>query len=331
MALRILKAGLFDAIQDGGRYGYQHLGINPGGAMDITSMKLANALVGNDLNEAVLEMHFPAAEILFEKTTLIALGGGDFSAEINGEALPLLHPIIIQKDAILKFRKHQLGARVYIAVKGGYATKSWLHSNSTHTRAKAGGFEGRALQKNDQLFLQQIFPGSFSVSDQLFTVLHWTVKLAGFYLKDKIRFIPGAEYHELNKGSQKKLEAAAFSILQQSDRMGYRLKGDTLSLQSPKEMISTAVPRGTIQLLPDGQLIILMADHQTTGGYPRIGHVISAGFAALAQMHAGEKLFFQKTELAEAETLLLDQERNLQQVKNACNFRLQEYLSAHRS
>ena len=329
MSLRIHKPGLFDAIQDAGRYGYQHLGINPGGAMDITGMKLANALVGNDLNEAVLEMHFPAAEIVFEETALIAISGADFSAEINGEALPVLHPIIIQKNAVLKFRKNENGARVYLAVKGGYIAQTWLHSNSTHTKAKAGGFEGRALRKNDQLQLKQPFTGVFQENDQLFTVLHWSMNLAGFYLKDAVRFIPGAEYHALNKSSQQKLETANFSILQQSDRMGYRLKGDVLSLQSPKEMISTAVPRGTLQLLPDGQLIVLMADHQTTGGYPRIGHVISAGFATLAQMRAGEKIRFQKTELAEAEALLLEQERNLQQLQNACNFRLQEYLSAN--
>jgi antagonist of KipI len=218
---------------------------------------------------------------------------------------------------------------VYLAVKGGYVSKTWLHSKSTHTRARAGGFEGRALHKNDQLLFKQIFSGSFPVNDKLFTVLHWSVNLAGFYLKDTVRFIPGAEYHELNKLSQQKLVTAGFSILPQSDRMGYRLKGDLLSLQLPKEMISTAVPRGTIQLLPDGQLIILMADHQTTGGYPRIGHVISAAFAGLAQMRAGEKIRFQKTELVEAETLLLEQERNLQQLQNACNFRLQEYLAAY--
>lgn len=329
MSLRILKAGLFDAIQDAGRYGYQHLGINPGGAMDIIAMKLANALVGNDLNEAILEMHFPAAEIVFEEQMLVALGGADLGAEINGEAVPVLHPMIIPKNAVLKFRKHETGARVYLAVKGGYVSQTWLHSNSTHTRAKAGGLEGRALQKNDRLFFKQVLSGSFGGNDTLFTALHWTVNLAGFYLKEGVRFIPGAEYHELNKLSQQKLETASFAILQQSDRMGYRLKGDMLSLQSPKEMISTAVPRGTIQLLPDGQLIILMADHQTTGGYPRVGHVISAGFAALAQMRAGEKIHFQKTELAEAETLLLEQERNLQQLQNACNFRLQEYLAAY--
>ncbi len=124
MPLRIHKAGLFDTIQDAGRYGYQHLGINPGGAMDIIAMKLANALVGNDPDEAVLEMHFPAAEIVFEETMLIALGGADLGAEINGEVLPILHPVIVQKNAVLKFKKNETGARLYLAVKGGFVTKT---------------------------------------------------------------------------------------------------------------------------------------------------------------------------------------------------------------
>jgi antagonist of KipI len=330
MAIRIHKAGLLDTIQDAGRYGYQYLGINPGGAMDITAMKLANALVGNDPNEAVLEMHFPAAEMMFEEMALIALAGADFAVEINGELLPILHPVIIQKNTVLKFRKQQKGARVYMAVKGGYQTNTWLGSNSTNSKVQAGGFEGRALQKNDKLLFKQVFAYSFQKTETMFAILPWSINLGGFYPEDKIRFIPGAEYHELAKPSQQKLETASFSILPQSDRMGFRLKGDILSLTSHKEMISTAVPRGTMQLLPDGQLIILMAEHQTTGGYPRIGHVITAGFAALAQMRTGERISFQKTELKEAETLLLVQERNLQQLQNACNFRLNEYLNSQK-
>jgi len=122
------------------------------------------------------------------------------------------------------------------------------------------------------------------------------------------------------------LETASFHILQQSDRMGYRLQGESITSSSQKEMISTAVTRGTIQLLPDGQLIILMADHQTTGGYPRVGHVISANLSALAQKKAGDRISFQKIDLSEAEEILFTQERNLLQLQNACNFRLQEYF-----
>jgi len=326
MCLRINKSGLLDTIQDAGRYGYQHLGINPGGAMDITAMQIANALVGNDLNEAIVEMHFPAAEIVFEEPVLLALSGADFAAEINGEPIPVLHPVIVQKGAILKFKQNQNGARVYLAVRGGYRLTDWLHSYSTHLKVKAGGFEGRALQKNDRLLLKDAQNYSLPNTDQWCKVLHWTVNADSLYMAGAVQFIPGAEYHALDSKSRQRLETASFNILRQSDRMGYRLQGENISSSSQKEMISTAVTRGTIQLLPDGQLIILMADHQTTGGYPRVGHVISANLPALAQKNAGDKISFQKIDLSEAEEILFTQERNLQQLQNACNFRLQEYF-----
>ena len=107
MSLRIRKSGLLDIMQDGGRYGYQHLGINPGGVMDMTAMKIANALVGNDAGEAVLEMHFPAAEIVFEETVLIALSGADFTATVNGDAVPILTPVIIKQGSVLQFGKNK--------------------------------------------------------------------------------------------------------------------------------------------------------------------------------------------------------------------------------
>lgn len=326
MSLLIHKQGLLDTIQDTGRYGYQHLGINTGGAMDTIAMKISNALVGNSLEEPVLEMHFPAAEIVFEEAVLMALCGADFTAEINGEALPVLHPVMIQKGSVLKFKKNVTGARVYLAVSGGYISSEWLNSNSTNLTVKAGGFEGRPLQKNDRLLLTRNAFDTFLFKDASFIPLPWSPNFSGFYTNHTFQFIPGAEYHYLNSVSAKRFENNYFTILLQSNRMGYRLKGESLELQNHKEMISSAVTKGTIQLLPDGQLIILLADHQTTGGYPRIGHVISSHIASLAQMRAGEKIDFRQTTLPDAEEQLFKQQRDLQLLQNACTFRLQSYF-----
>lgn len=326
MSLLIRKQGLLDTIQDAGRYGYQHLGINTSGAMDSTAMKTANALVGNSLDEPVLEMHFPAAEVEFEMAALIAISGADCTAEINGEALPMLHPVMIQKGSVLRFQKNQTGARVYLAISGGYISSTWLNSNSTNLKVKAGGYQGRALQKNDRLLLALNEYDSFHFNDKSFIALPWSANLSGFYAAAAIQFIPGAEYHYLNGVSAKRFENISFTILPQSDRMGYRLRGESLVLHPPGEIISSAVTKGTIQLLPDGQLIILLADHQTSGGYPRIGHVISSHIASLAQMRAGEKIEFKQTNLPDAEEQLLKQQKNLQLLQNACNFRLQAYF-----
>ena len=327
MSLYIIKNGLLDTLQDTGRYGYQHLGINPGGAMDTIAIQVANALLGNDMDEAVLEMHFPAAEVLFEKSILIALSGADISATIDKNDVPILQPVWIRKGSRLYFGKQKNGPRVYMGVRGGYAATKWLQSSGTNLKVKAGGFAGRALQKNDRLLLKQKTIDLQMITDKPFMALPWKAKVSGIYTEGSFHFIPGAEYDGLNDESKQKLETGDFLINQQSDRMGYRLEGETLSLQSPKEMISTAVTKGTMQLLPDGQLIVLMADHQTTGGYPRVGHVISADIPSLAQIRPGEKIGFTKTNIHEAENLLLKQQRSLQQLQNACNFRLQEYFN----
>ena len=327
MSLRITRNGLLDTIQDGGRYGYQQLGINPGGVMDRIGMHVANILVGNDLNEAVIEMHFPAAEILFEETVLIALAGADLSATVNGEELPILHPVMIQQGSVLHFGKKQNGARVYLAVQGGFVADEWLQSCSTHLKVKAGGFAGRALQKNDQLLMKEEPMFGFENASHAFEILPWKAKVSDLYVATRFRFIPGNEYHLLEEISKQQLESNPFTISRESDRMGYRLTGKNLQLTKSKELISTAVTRGTIQLLPDGQLIVLMADHQTTGGYPRVGHIISADISSLAQMAAGENFSLQQVTIHTAEKLLLEQEMNLQLLQNACNFRLEEYLN----
>src|SRR5262245_8893171 len=113
MNLRIIKAGVQDTVQDGGRYGWQHLGINPGGAMDKLSARIANILVGNDMNEAVIELHFPASAFFFERPALIAVSGADFTASVNGEEIPCLRPVLVSKYSILQFHGIKSGARAY--------------------------------------------------------------------------------------------------------------------------------------------------------------------------------------------------------------------------
>jgi antagonist of KipI len=272
-------------------------------------------------------MHFPAAEILFEQTVLIALGGADFTARINDSEVSMHQPILVQESSVLTFGKNKTGARVYLAVEGGFKADQWLQSASTHRQVKAGGFEGRALQKNDRLLLKEDAQYSFLTRDKAFATLPWKAKVSHLYSTGPFHFIPGEEYGCLSEASKQNLEAGLFTIDGQSDRMGYGLRGEPLAIESPKELISSAVTKGTVQLLPNGQLIILMADHQTTGGYPRIAHLISADIPSLAQMRAGEKFSLQKINMATAENALLEQERNLQQLQNACTFRLQDYLN----
>lgn len=331
MSLKVIKAGILDTIQDMGRYGKQQLGINPTGAMDKYAMQVTNILVGNKPGEAVIELHFPASVFMFAQPALIALGGADFSASINGEPVPNLHCIIVDKNDVLQFHKPVNGARAYLAVRGGFVIDKWLNSYSTHLKAKAGGFDGRSLHKDDELILNQQL--NFSIKQDDFIVLPWQadtnylpVDKAGLDESKEILIIPGNEWERLATESKENFSMTSFVITRQSDRMGYRLTSIPLHSITNEEVVSSAVSFGTIQLLPDGGLIVLMADHQTTGGYPRVAHVISAHHSKLAQMKAGEKIQFRLTDQQTAEELLIKQQQHLLQLQNACTFRLEQYF-----
>ena len=324
MSLKIIKAGIQDTIQDMGRYGQQHLGINPTGAMDTYAMQVANILAANKMDEAIIELHFPASVFMFTQPALIALGGADFTASINGEPVPVLHAIIVGKNDVLQFHKPINGSRAYLAVNGGFVLHKWMNSYSTHLKAKAGGFNGRTFQKDDELLLRKPFSSSLKQSD--FVVLPWQVDTKWINDQKEIFVLPGNEWERLTAESKEIFLMTSFVITNQSDRMGYRLNNIPLPVMSNEEIISSAVSFGTVQLLPDGKLIVLMADHQTTGGYPRIAHVISAHHSKLAQLKAGDKIYFRLTDQQTAEELYIKQQQHLLQLQNACTFRVEEYF-----
>ena len=327
MSLKILKAGMLDSIQDYGRLGYQQFGINPGGAMDKYAAAIANILVGNNTEEAVIEMHFPAPTIFFEQPAMIALSGADFSANINGIPIPLNQAVIINKNTTLQFHTIKNKSRCYLAVKGGVKIAKWLNSYSTNLVAEAGGFSGRKLLKDDVLELNNNIE-SYKLNDKDgFKILPWRANEDfGIQYNEEFLVVPGSEWDWLDKASQEKFLKNPFFISHNSDRMGYRLASEPLHSATKTELVSSAVSFGTIQLLPDGQLIVLMADHQTTGGYPRLGNIISAHLPMLAQMKAGDKIQLKFTDHQTAESLLLKQRQHLTQLEISCKLRLENYI-----
>lgn len=325
MSIEVIKAGMADSIQDGGRFGFQHLGINPNGVMDLNAMKVANAVVGNELHEAVIEMSFPASTFRFNKPALIALSGADFSAKLNGNSIPLHQPVRVASGSELKFTKVIYGVWCYLAVRDGFELNDWLGSKSTHVKARIGGVDGKLLKKGDELLFMRkmnkaetkIFPWRANVSE--FYATPWPVSSQTI-----IRCIQGNEFDWLTKKSKQDFLKKEFTISSQSDRMGYRLTGTTLKQTKKQELLSTAVSFGTVQLLPNDEPIALMADHQTTGGYPRMAHVIGADRSRLAQCRPNERISFSFVSVQEAEDLLFMQERSLQQLQKACTFKLRE-------
>ncbi len=317
LSLTIEKPGILTTIQDLGRSGYRRFGINTGGVMDRAAARIINILLGNDENEAVIEMHFPAADIHFRSDVIFALGGAEFGAELDGYPLEPWRPVFAPADSKIKFTRKMSGSRAYLAVKGGFKLEHWLGSSSTNLAAVTGGVEGRKLRTGDVLELRQSYgkpPHNISnvrISSSL---------LPRYSSFPTARIVAGAEFDRLPAADQDLLTKQDLSISNASDRMGFRLLGEPLSLSEPLELLSSAVDFGTIQLLPDGQLIVLMADHQTTGGYPRLAHVISRDLPLLAQLGANDKVAFHLVDRAHAEELALEFERDIDLLRVGCRY-----------
>jgi len=329
MSLSVIKAGLLDTIQDGGRNGYGKWGINPGGVMDPYASEVANMLVGNSCAEAVIEIHFPGPQILFEQNALIAITGADFCPLLNDLPIPLWHPVVIRKNTVLHFPRLKNGARCYLSAHGGFCMDKWLNSYSTNLKAAVGGWNGQPLKKGDELSLKEstLYFAGFLKEDKNIRILSWKADVQETYRHaHEIFIIKGHEWECLNEASQHNFLENNFIIHPSSDRMGYHLKGIELKLEYPIDLLSSAVSFGTLQLLPCGQLIVLMADHQTTGGYPRIGHVISAHLPKLAQLRPSDTIQFKFVDLTLAEELLLTRRRQLNILQRACLDHLNEQV-----
>lgn len=313
MSLLIKKPGILTTVQDLGRYGYQRFGVNPSGAMDRTAARLVNLLAGNEENEAVLEMHFPAAEIEFQTDLVGAIGGADLAAEIDGEDIENWHTFAAHAGSRLKFNGRVSGSRAYLAVNGGLNVEPWLSSTSTNLSAGIGGFDGRPLKAEDRIGLNN----TVGINSRL---LHRAVSpsLLPLYRPfPTVRVVAGIEYSALDAVNRELLEEQDFVISNSSNRMGFRLSGTPIRFNANTELVSSAVTFGTIQLLPDGQLIVLMADHQTTGGYPRLAHVISRDLPLIAQLGASDKVAFHVVGIEHAEELAVEFERDMNLFKVA--------------
>ncbi|HET9055356.1 MAG TPA: biotin-dependent carboxyltransferase family protein [Chitinophagaceae bacterium] len=316
--IKVIQSGIQTTIQDQGRTGYQSFGISVGGAMSTYSSRLANILVGNELTLPILEIVQSPHSFFFEEDALVSFCGGGLIPELNEKELPVYEPILIEAGSIIKLHKPQAGFRLYMSIAGGFKAELFLGSYSTHLISGSGGYSGRIIRKNDCLSVQTK-PSFLSQNIQelikrnLYFNLDKT-RLPKIFSKT-IRIIKGSEYNELSESSKQKLTSSIFTVSNDYNRMGYRLKGEPLSLSQPKEMISSATTKGTIQLLPDGQIIALMADYQTVGGYPKIAHIIEADHCICAQLKPGDEISFVMISLEEAEQLYLEQEERLVQVR----------------
>ncbi|TQR07781.1 biotin-dependent carboxyltransferase family protein [Psychrobacillus soli] len=323
MSVKVLHAGLLTTIQDTGRFGSQKYGVIVSGAMDSYSSRLANILVGNNEHEATFEITLYGTTLEFNEDTLMAITGGDFQATLDGVIVPLWRPIVVKKESILKFNSAIKGSRAYIAFAGGIDTPLTLGSKSTYLRANIGGFKGRAIQKGD------IIPIGKTDKELIRRLekndINWSInfnELICFKQDMVIRMLKGTEFDRFDKVNKQTLLQNAYTLTVQSDRMGYRLDGPPISMAEKFELLSEGVTFGTIQIPPNGQPIILMADRQTTGGYPKIGQVITADLPSLAQLQPTAQIRFKEVTLEEAETIFVENELAINNIKTGIHYKL---------
>lgn len=318
--MKFLKSGLQATVQDLGRYGYQKYGVIASGVMDPFAHRMANLLVGNKETEATLEITMLGPVIEFQEDTLIAVCGGDLSPVIDGNSIGLWKQVFIRKGNVLRFGQAKSGCRAYLAVAGGFKVPAVMESKSTYLRAGIGGYQGRALDAGDELSVEEAGNLSRRMMERLmegkeeknFIPSDWSLaytSLPTSKLHDPIRVVKGRNYELFTEKSQQQFVSSGFKVTPQSDRMGYRLKGPELKLKNQTEMISEAVNFGTIQVPAEGNPIVLLADRQTTGGYPKIAEVASVDLPRLAQSKPGDELRFEFISLEEAQQLYLKQEQ----------------------
>ena len=327
MSMRVLKPGLLTSIQDLGRKGYQQHGVIVSGAMDPYSLRIANMLVGNEEGEAVLEITLLGPTLKIEKDCLLAMTGGNLSPTINGEAVPMWRPVFVKKGAVLAFSGCRSGCRAYLSVAGGYAIPSIMNSKSTYLRAGMGGYKGRALQVDDVIDFNEASPRPAKYGLNVFSTVKWFVDEKDFMPESKpvIRVTNGSQYGFFTESSKVHFEQELFKVSNQSDRMGYRISGPLLELKEKRELLSEAVTNGSIQVPPDGNPIILLADSQTTGGYPKIAQVITADIPFIGQVKPGDSIQFAMVTLRDAEQSYLQKEQLLKELKTSIALALKEF------
>jgi antagonist of KipI len=319
MSIQVIRPGLLTSIQDLGRFGMQKHGVIVSGAMDSFALRVANILVGNEEGEAALEITMLGPKLQFLEDSLIAICGGNLSPTVGGQPIPEWRPVFVKKGSILSFGAVKSGCRAYLAVMGGFDIPEVMDSRSTYLRAGIGGFHGRALKGGDVLHVKTPSDWADRRMRRLYenagtnsiAVSEWSVSndiFPAYQQNPVIRVTHGGQFNWFTAESREQFFRSEFRVTPQSDRMGYRLSGLQLQLSEPRELISEAVTAGTVQVPADGNPIVLMADRQTTGGYPKIAQVATVDLPVLAQVKPGEKVRFQEIQLVEAQALLRAQE-----------------------
>lgn len=290
-AFRILFPGPYTTIQDRGRFHYQDRGVPVSGSLDTFASVVANWLVGNSSDCAVLEMTYRGVHLEITCEAYLAIAGADMGAKLNGHPFPAWTSVYVKPGDTIRMGVAKSGCRSYLAITGGIDVPLVMGSRSTYVGGKLGGLEGRTLRMNDLLHRGQ---GSLLSSPRSFP---WPPEYAR---EIPLRALPGPQLQYF-QGIRDMFFSANFTVTSQADRMGYRLAGPEIARDpgAPKSIISEPITPGNIQILPSGQAVILLVE-QTLGGYTKIATVLSSDIMKVAQAKPGDIIRFVPVTLTEA-------------------------------
>ncbi|MFJ8257179.1 biotin-dependent carboxyltransferase family protein [Peribacillus asahii] len=308
--VKVIKPGLLTTVQDLGRYKYRTFGVSVSGAMDKLSLRMANILVGNAESAAGLEATLIGPHLVFQQEGAIAITGGNLSPSLNNKSIPMWKTIRVERGDKLTFGPCLEGCRSYIAFAGGIDTPKVMGSQSTYVRGNYGGIEGRALKAGDSL---NVGKSVFHFNDLNGRRLR-PIDIPDFKTIRPVRFILGPHSQEFTAKSLDAFLNEAYILTSDSDRMGYRLQGPHLEHINGPDIISDFISVGTIQVPGSGQPIIHMADCGASGGYTKMGVIISADLSYIGQRKPGDQIVFQPITIEEAHGLLRNQEMLLSEL-----------------
>lgn len=320
MGIRVLKAGMLTTVQDLGRTGYQSQGFSVAGVMDVRSFKIANLLLDNPENEAVLEFTLIGPTLQFTSETIIAITGGDFTPTINGEPVPMYEAVYVNRGDILKFGSARTGSRGYIAFSSYLDIPVVMGSRCTNLKSKIGGFKGRKLKDEDYI-------GFRMKRRYLPYFLSRKLRADDFSAESEtLRVILGPQDEMFSKQGIDTFLSQEYMVTSDFDRMGCRLEGPFIAAKNTTDMISDGIAYGSVQVPSHGKPIILLSDRQTTGGYPKIATVASVDIPKLVQRKTDHKIRFTAISVQEAQKLYRDEEKAYEKMRSEIHVPCKEVL-----
>lgn len=326
MGILFLKGGLFTTVQDIGRNGYQKSGFHVSGVMDKRSFMLANLLVDNPENEAVLEFTMIGPTLKFTSDTIIAITGGDFSPKMNGKEVPMYTAVYAHKNDILEFQYAKEGNWGYVAFSSRLDIPMVMGSRSTDTKCRIGGYHGRKLEKGDQIWFRakrRYLPSFLSRS---IPQEHFEDPLV------KIRVVMGPQDDYFTAEGIRTFLNEEYTVTSDCDRMGYRLDGAYIAHNDKgADIISDGIAHGSIQVPSNGRPIVMLSDRQTTGGYTKIATIISVDIPKLVQCKEQTRIRFETISVEKAQKLYLEELETYDVIRQKIHHPCREVLDPRQS